>query len=83
MAINLSEVGASAAVNAAGVLEIKFGLYLPGIRSRDGFGVVVRVIHDADRFDPGVQPVRCPDDLDARKCARSMDRDRDTQPDRQ
>jgi 1,4-alpha-glucan branching enzyme len=52
-----AEVGASAAVNAAEALEIKFGLYLPGIRSRDGFSVIVRVIHDADRFDPDVQPV--------------------------
>lgn len=29
---------------------------LPGIRSNDGFGVLVRVIHDADRFDPAVPP---------------------------
>ena len=57
MAIDLAEVGASCAVDPSGVLQIKFGLYLPGIRKSDGFGVVVRVIHDADRFDPGVPPV--------------------------
>lgn len=57
MAINLAEVGASCVVDAGGTLQIKFGLYLPGIKSTDGFGVVVRVIHDADRFDPSVPPV--------------------------
>lgn len=57
MAINLAEVGASCAVDASGTLQITFGLYLPGIRSTDGFGVVVRIIHDADRFDPNVPPV--------------------------
>jgi len=57
MAINLAEVGASCVVDAGGTLQIKFGLYLPGIKSIDGFGVVVRVIHDADRFDPSVPPV--------------------------
>lgn len=49
-------VWALASVDAGGTLQIKFGLYLPGIRSKDGFGVLVRVIHDADRFDPAVPP---------------------------
>jgi maltooligosyltrehalose trehalohydrolase len=57
MAINLAEVGASCSVDAHGALQIKFGLYLPGIRATGGFGVVVRIIHDADRFDPRVPPV--------------------------
>ena len=57
MAINLAEVGASYSVDAGGILQIKFGLYLPGLRSTAGFGVTVRVIHDADRFDPAVLPV--------------------------
>jgi hypothetical protein len=56
MAINFAEIGASCSVDADGTLQIKFGLYLPGIRSTDGFGVLVRVIHDADRFDPAVPP---------------------------
>jgi maltooligosyltrehalose trehalohydrolase len=57
MAINLAEVGASCSTDAGGTLQITFGLYLPGIRSTDGFGVAVRVIHDADRFDPAVPTV--------------------------
>jgi maltooligosyltrehalose trehalohydrolase len=57
MAINLTEVGASCSVDAGGTLQIKFGLYLPGIRPADGFSVAVRVIQDADRFDPAVPPV--------------------------
>ena len=56
MAIKLAEIGASCSVDAGGTLQIKFGLYLPGIRSNDGFGVRVRVIHDAYRFDPAVPP---------------------------
>jgi maltooligosyltrehalose trehalohydrolase len=53
--INLSEVGATASVTPDG-FQIRFGLYLPGIRGSDDFEVVVRVIHQDDRFDPGVQP---------------------------
>jgi hypothetical protein len=54
--INLSEVGAFPSVVPGG-FQIKFGLYLPGIRAGDGFDVVVRVIHSADRFNPSIQPV--------------------------
>jgi maltooligosyltrehalose trehalohydrolase len=53
--INLSEVGAFPAVSG-GAFQIRFGLYLPGIRAADGFDVVVRLIHRDDRFDPAVQP---------------------------
>jgi maltooligosyltrehalose trehalohydrolase len=53
--IDLSEVGAFPSV-AAGGFQIRFGLYLPGIRGADGFEVVVRVIHRDDRFDPAIQP---------------------------
>src|SRR5205085_10205065 len=53
--IDLSEVGAFASVTRDG-FQIRFGLYLPGIRSTDGFEVVVRIIHAADRFNPAVQP---------------------------
>lgn len=49
--INLSEVGAFPSVVPGG-FQIKFGIYLPGIRAADGFDVVVRVIHSADRFNP-------------------------------
>jgi maltooligosyltrehalose trehalohydrolase len=53
--INLNEVGAFPSFDAAGVPHIRFGLYLPGVRSSDGFSVTVRVIHAADRFDPSVK----------------------------
>src|SRR5437588_4531650 len=53
--INLSEVGAFPSAIPGG-FQIKFGLYLPGIRAGDGFDVVVRVIHSHDRFDPSIQP---------------------------
>jgi maltooligosyltrehalose trehalohydrolase len=53
MQINVLEVGASPSVTSSG-FQIRFGLYLPGIRARDGFIVTVRVIHDDDRFDPEI-----------------------------
>jgi maltooligosyltrehalose trehalohydrolase len=52
--IDLSEVGAFPSLVAGG-FQIRFGLYLPGIRATDGFDVVVRVIHRDDRFDPAIQ----------------------------
>ena len=54
--INLAEVGAVASVDAAGQFHVHFGVYLPGIRAADGFDVVVRLIHTADRFDPNIPP---------------------------
>jgi 1,4-alpha-glucan branching enzyme len=60
MAITLAEVGASSSIDSSGALQIRFGLYLPGIKSADGFAVIVRLIHDADRFDPAVPPVDIP-----------------------
>ena len=53
--IDLSEVGAFPSM-APGGFQIRFGLYLPGIRAADRFEVVVRVIHKDDRFDPAIQP---------------------------
>ncbi|HKA53426.1 MAG TPA: alpha-amylase family glycosyl hydrolase, partial [Candidatus Binatia bacterium] len=53
--INVAEVGAFPAVTPSG-FQIRFGLYLPGIRATDGFEVLVRLIHKEDRFDPAVQP---------------------------
>jgi hypothetical protein len=50
--INLNEVGAFPSFAANGDAQIRFGLYLPGIHPADGFSVVVRVIHAADRFNP-------------------------------
>ena len=57
--IDLSEVGAFASVTPDG-FQIRFGLYLPSIRSTEGFDVVVRLIHAADRFNPAVQPQDVP-----------------------
>jgi maltooligosyltrehalose trehalohydrolase len=53
--IQLSEVGAFPSTLPVG-FQIEFGVYLPGIRAADGFDVVARVIHSADRFDPSIQP---------------------------
>lgn len=51
--INTSEVGAFPSVTPGG-FQIRFGVYLPGIRAANGFTVTVRVIHDHDRFDPAI-----------------------------
>jgi maltooligosyltrehalose trehalohydrolase len=53
--IDVAEVGAFPSAGPDG-FRVRFGLYLPGIRSTDGFDVVVRVIHAGDRFDPAVPP---------------------------
>jgi maltooligosyltrehalose trehalohydrolase len=53
--IDVSEVGALPSFTG-NAFQIRFGVYLPGIRSSDGFDVVVRVIHRDDRFNLGVQP---------------------------
>lgn len=53
--IDLSEVGAFPSFDADGNAQIRFGLYLPGVRATDGFSVVVRVIHSADRFNVSVK----------------------------
>lgn len=51
--ITLSDVVATATATPRGY-QVYFGLYLPGIRASDGFEVIVRLIHQADRFDPRV-----------------------------
>ncbi len=52
--INLNEVGAFSSVAADGTFQVRFGVYLPGIRSADDFQVVVKIIHRDDRFTPGI-----------------------------
>jgi len=54
--ISLDEVGAFGSLDSSGNFQVRFGLYLPGIRSADGFEVIVRIIHRDDRFDPKVPP---------------------------
>jgi maltooligosyltrehalose trehalohydrolase len=52
--IDLNEVGSFPSSDATGNFSVRIGLYLPGIRAVDGFDVVVRLIHDEDRFSPAV-----------------------------
>jgi len=52
--INLSDVGAFADLDAGGNLEVRFGLHLPGLTPAKNYQVVVRIIHQADRFDPDI-----------------------------
>jgi len=53
--IKMSEVGAFPSITVGGVFNVTFGVYLPGIKSSDGYEVVVRIIHRDDRFDPTVR----------------------------
>ncbi len=53
--IDLNTAGAFASYDASGNAHIRVGLYLPGIRQQDGFSVVVRIIHSADRFNVSVK----------------------------
>jgi maltooligosyltrehalose trehalohydrolase len=55
--IDLSEVGASVTKDGTGNYSLRFGIYLPGVRSSDGFKLLVRIIHEADRFNPLVNTV--------------------------
>jgi maltooligosyltrehalose trehalohydrolase len=55
--IDLKEVSASGSSDDAGHLSLRFGIYLPGVRASDGFKLLVRIIHQTDRFDPLVAPV--------------------------
>jgi len=70
MLITLNEVGAWSSVDAAGIFSIRFGIYLPGVQGTNGFEVVVRIIHQLDRFDPLVPTVDVP--LECRRIARSI-----------
>jgi len=60
MLIDLNEVGGFSSVDPAGVFSIRFGIYLPGVQATNGFEVVVRMIHQLDRFDPLVPTVDVP-----------------------
>lgn len=58
--IDLNEVGAFPALIAPAEFSVRFGIYLPGIRSTDSFEVLARVIHADDRFDPAVPAATFP-----------------------
>lgn len=58
--IQLTEAGAFPGFAAAAQPNVRFGIYLPGIRSGSGFEVKARVIHTLDRFDPTVPAATFP-----------------------
>jgi maltooligosyltrehalose trehalohydrolase len=58
--LNLTEVGVTATAVKPGSVDASFGVYLPDIHARDGFEVIVRVIHKNDRFDPTVKTLDRP-----------------------
>jgi 1,4-alpha-glucan branching enzyme len=64
--IDLNEVSAHASVSTNGDLQVRFGIYLPGITPTDGYEVLVRVIHQNDQFTPEIPPkdfsLTCHDD---------------------
>ena len=53
--MDLSILGAFPKLRTDGGAELRFGLYLPSVKESDGFSVVVRIIHAADRFNPSVR----------------------------
>ncbi|HVZ16974.1 MAG TPA: alpha-amylase family glycosyl hydrolase [Terriglobales bacterium] len=54
--IDLKEVGAFPSFDLSNQFSVRFGIYLPDIRDIDGFELLVRIIHTADRFDPSIPP---------------------------
>lgn len=48
--INLAEVGAHPRQGAAGIWDVKFGIYLPGITFNKGYRLKLRLIHELDQF---------------------------------
>jgi 1,4-alpha-glucan branching enzyme len=58
--ITLADVGAVATQPTTSGVQMKVGIYLPGLDPSSGFEVWVRVIHQQDRFDPTIQPLDAP-----------------------
>src|SRR6266481_2133344 len=56
MMIDIAEIGAFSTKQPDGSIHVKFGLYLPGITPAEGYQVIVRIIHNDDRFDPTILP---------------------------
>ena len=54
--IDLTVTGAHASIDAANHVILRFGVFLPGIRSADSYSVLVRLIHEQDQFTPGIKP---------------------------
>jgi 1,4-alpha-glucan branching enzyme len=60
MTIDLDIVGARAAAPTSAGVDASFGIYLPGISQADGYQVLVRIIHQRDRFVPEVPTMDFP-----------------------
>ena len=58
--IDLNEVGAFATAPSAAGVAVRFGVYLPGLASEAGYQIVVRVIHQNDRFVPEIKTLDFP-----------------------
>src|SRR5512138_1613652 len=54
--IDINEVGAHPSVGTGGSLNVRFGVYLPGITFAKGYELIVRVIHEQDQFTPEIPP---------------------------
>jgi maltooligosyltrehalose trehalohydrolase len=53
--VHLKEVGAFCTSITSKGVEVRFGIYLPRILPKDGYELVVKVIHKDDRFDPNIK----------------------------
>jgi maltooligosyltrehalose trehalohydrolase len=58
--ITLDDVGAFASAPTGTDIDVRFGIYLPGIDLQAGYEVMVRVIHKDDRFVPAIQTMDFP-----------------------
>jgi hypothetical protein len=58
--ITLDDVGAFASAPTGTDIDVRFGIYLPGIDPQAGYEVMVRVIHKDDRFVPAIQTMDFP-----------------------
>src|SRR5438034_9811003 len=58
--ISLDEAGAFPSPPADTGVDVRFGVYLPGIDPQDGYEVLVRLIHKDDRFIPEIKTLDFP-----------------------
>ena len=58
--ISINEVGAFVSASTSSGVNVRFGVYLPGIEPQAGYEVLVRVIHKDDRFVPDIKTMDFP-----------------------
>ena len=58
--IRINEVGAFVSASTSSGVNVRFGVYLPGIEPQAGYEVLVRVIHKDDRFVPDIKTMDFP-----------------------